>query len=955
VGDSGTTDPDRGLRVAAPHAQGMQVGTNNLMVNQFLAAAPPMAWPVLVGRAPLRADAFQERTDLRVAVERALTATVTQVVVGGGGTGKTQLAAAVFEQARRNGADAAVWVTASSRTGVLASYAQAYAATHAGAGTGDTERDAAAFLAWLATTDRSWIVVLDDVADPGDLARLWPTGSGRVLVTTRRRDAAMAARGPVVDVGGFSPEESLDYLTAKLTPATGVPVGALSEAAELAAELGYLPLALAQAASVIVNDAITCAAYRVLLADVSNSLADLFPAEPGASGDEYDQTLAGTWSLAADRADALAPVGLARPLLHIAAVLDANGIPESVFTGRAVRTYLRGEWRTPAAIPVVDDAGVSVVEARRALRNLHRLSLASHDPNDSVRSVRIHALAQRSAVEGLAPDRLTAVVRVAADALSEAWPDIEREPGVGQVLRANTSALARRDPAAMVRPAAHPVLFRTGRSLGETGLVTEAVAHFQALFTDCLRQLGPDHPDALSAQYELAYWRGEAGDFAGAAAALVELLDARLRVLGPDHPDTLGTRAGVAYWRGHAGDPAGAAAATEQMLADSLRVLGPDHPINLSARHNLAHWLGQAGDPAAAVAAYEQLLTDQARALGPNHADTLDTRRNLAHWRGQAGDPAAAVKALEQVRVDYERVLGPDHPDTLHTRDNLARWRGQAGDPAGAAAAYEELFADRLRVHGPDHPHTLIARGQLAEWRGHAGDPVGAVAGYQEVLADQLRVLGPDHPHSLTTRYHLGSWLGDVHGATTAVAMLEELVRDRTRILGADHLDTLAAQLNLGDWRGRADDATGATTALQHVLTDTLRVLGPEHPQTLAVRHNLAYWRGHAGDIVGAIADFQQLLTDEIRILPSDHPETLEARAELADLQARSGDVVGAVAAYEQLLADRLRVLGPAHPATEATRADLVRWRTTVAPPDEDEPREAAHHRVRGLDPPANR
>jgi hypothetical protein len=39
-----------------------------------------------------------------------------------------------------------------------------------------------------------------------------------VLVTTRRRDAAMTGHGrAVVDVGVFRPEESVAYLTDKLT------------------------------------------------------------------------------------------------------------------------------------------------------------------------------------------------------------------------------------------------------------------------------------------------------------------------------------------------------------------------------------------------------------------------------------------------------------------------------------------------------------------------------------------------------------------------------------------------------------------------------------------------------------------------------------------------------------------------------------------------------------------
>lgn len=831
-------------RVEVSGGKGVYVGDYGTQVNVF---GPQVEWPVLVGRAPLRADAFQERLELRRAVEEMRSASRTGVaalvLAGDGGTGKTQLAAALFNSLRDGGADLAVWVSATSRSAVVDPYAQAHAATHPGAGGDDAERDALAFLAWLETTKRPWIVVLDDVTDPGELSRLWPAGpAGWVVVTTRRRDAALAARGPVVDVGVFSPQESLDYLTAKLGRAAGLPSGALTQAGELAADLGYLPLALAQAAAVIVNDAITCAAYRVLLTSHTRSLADLFPGDPSASGDEYGQTVAGTWSLAADRADAIDPVGLARPLLEMAAVLDPNGIPEAVLTGRAGCGYL-GRHHSGSGEATVSEAPVEAVDARRALRNLHRLSLVTHDPNDVLRSVRIHGLTQRWASETLDRNALADVVRAAADAVLEVWPDVEGHSGLGQVLRANATTLAGRNPVAVWGPAVHPVVFRAGRSLGEAGLVAEAMAYFQAAVDNCGRQLGSDHPDTLTARYELAYWRGEAGDFAGATRSQSELLADRLRILGPDHPDTLGTRASLAYWQGHAGDPAGAAAATKTVAADMVRVLGPNHTTTLSTRHNLADWQGRAGDPAGAAAAYTVLLTDSLRVLGPDHLDTLDTRRNLAYWRGQAGDPAAAAVALEQVLSDYSRVLGPDHPDTMHARDDLAYWRGQAGDPAGAAAAYETLLADRLRVLGPDHPGTLTTRHNLAQWRGLAGDAAAAAAGYEQLLADQMRILGPDHPYTLSTRHDLGAWQGDAHGAAAALRILEPLTADRLRVLGPDHPDTLATRHNLAYWQGKAGDAAGAVAALRQLLDDQVPLLGPDHPDTLAVRHNLAYWQ----------------------------------------------------------------------------------------------------------------
>jgi hypothetical protein len=704
---------------------------------------------VVVGRPPLRADAFQERPPLRDALAEGANAaggteTVAQVVTGDGGTGKTQLAAAAFTAALCV-VDVAVWITAGTRSDVLSAYAQTFAAVHAippPNDEGEAQRQAAQWLGWLATTRRRWLVVLDDVIDPAELRGLWPSGpGGRVIVTTRRRDAALLARGQVIDVNTFTRPESVAYLEAKLGKVTGMPAGVLDEAAALAGDLGDLPLALSHSAATIINDGITCADYRALLADGANRLADLLPADPG---EDYAHTVSGTWALARDRADRLPPAGLASPMLDVIAVLDPNGTPEAALTSAPVRAYLAG--------------GTSSAAARRAIRNLRRLSLVTHDPNDPVRSVRMHALAQRAGMEGLTPDATTRVIRVAADALTEVWPPVEAGTALGQALRANASVLIGRHPAALWRSTAHPLLFRMGCSLADSGLIAAAAGYFADLATDAARHLGADHPDTLRARHRLANTHGPAGDLDGARAAYRDLLADQARVLGPAHPDTLTTRADLGWWQGMSGDPRAAVTAFGALLADRTRVLGPDHRDTLNTRNSLARWQGEADDLAGAIETFENLLRDELRLLGAEHPDTLTTRNNLAHVRARAGDPAGAVAEIEQVLAGRIRLLGPDHPRTLTTRAHLARWRGEAGDPAGAAAAFEAVLADELRVLGPDHPRTLTTRARLARWRGKAGDPPGAVMALEDVLADRCRVLGEQHPDTSETRRELDHW-----------------------------------------------------------------------------------------------------------------------------------------------------------------------------------------------------
>jgi hypothetical protein len=752
-----------------------------------------------IGAVPGEAQCFQHR-DLLTEVDAALsgggTAIVSQVLTGLGGVGKTQLAAALARQFIDSASlDVLVWVTAQTRDAVVSAYARA-ARELLGADKTDTEAAAQAFVEWLSATTGQWLIVFDDLADPDHLTGLWPprSVSGRVVVTTRRRDDALTSHGRMLAVGVFTPEQAHSYLTEKF----GTEIERLVEADQLAADVGYLPLMLGQAAAFIADQHITCADYRRRLSQ-AKTLVDVVP-EPGAGPDDYRLPVAAALLLSVGVADELRPAGLARPLLAMLSLLDPNAIPAEVVTAAATATYLTQHRANAAgsADPVIAE------QARDALMCLARLNLVdlAADENNAAQYIRVHGLVQRATRDQTEAKLIDAAALAAADALVEAWPNVERDAALAVQLRSNAAALQTHAEDRLWAPDAHVLLFRLGESFGQAGLVTAAINHFEQLRDAAESRLGPDHPYTLNTRNSIARWRGEAGDPAGAADALQALLADYLRVLGPDHPATLNIRNSLTYAQGLAGDPAGAAAAVEALLADYVQVLGANHPDTLAIRDNLARWRGEAGDPAGAADALQALLADRVWVLGPDHPGTLTTRGNLALWRGLAGDPAGAVAEYEIVLADYLRVLGPDHPDTLGIRHSLASLRGEAGDPTSAAHALQALLTDQLRVLGPDHPDTLATRDSLAYWRGEAGDPAAAAAEYEIVLADNLRILGPDHP------------------------------------------DTLATRDNLARRRFEAGDPAGAADALQALLTDYLRVVGPDHPATRTTRDNLAYAQG---------------------------------------------------------------------------------------------------------------
>ncbi|WP_330309912.1 MULTISPECIES: NB-ARC domain-containing protein [unclassified Streptomyces] len=350
----------------APHAPAHLSGTGNAtaansaiantghlsigtLALQQRASQEPAPWPHQVGVIPSAARSFQQRAEadrLRTTVQHGGTAVLTQLLTGMGGVGKTQLAAdyaraAWNDTSTADGLDVLVWITASARSPIVTGYAQA-GVELCRADPGDPEQAASSFLAWLTPKAEAepcrWLIVLDDVADPADLRGLWPPVSphGRTLVTTRRRDAALVGPGRhTIEVGLFTQEEALTYLTTSLTGRDE----SADELTALADDLGHLPLALAQASAYLIDTGETVADYRDLLADRTAALADT---APDALPDEQALPLAAAWSLSIDRADTLRPAGLARPMLHLAALLDANGIPEWAFCEPSGGTTLAG-------------------------------------------------------------------------------------------------------------------------------------------------------------------------------------------------------------------------------------------------------------------------------------------------------------------------------------------------------------------------------------------------------------------------------------------------------------------------------------------------------------------------------------------------------------------------------------------------------------------------------------
>ncbi|MFJ8787296.1 tetratricopeptide repeat protein [Streptomyces sp. NPDC102476] len=873
-------------------------------------AAPRSAvvWPVRVGTVPTLASAFQPRPNLQKVIEQArakdTAATLTQVLSGGGGVGKSQLAAACAHQALAAGTELVVWVNAAETEQVVTGYAAAAHRVQApGTAGGDAEIDARAFLDWLAVSSRSWLVVLDDLTDLEGIGPWWPPpspgGDGRVLATTRRREALLTGgRRAVIDIGAYTSAEAVTYLSERFTD-TDVPHLLDQQAEALAEALGRLPLALGHAAAYMINEDMPCASYLQSFTDRQSRLDALLP--PGADTEGYGRQVTATLLLALDVVQRCDPVGLAAPVIRLAALLDAAGHPQSLWADAAVTDYLTAHHTPPpssSATPQPTD--VTAQQARAALRLLHRYGLLTCDSRNGPRAVRLHALTARAAREATPAPQAPAAVKAAADALAAIWPEADHaEPDLCTVLRANTDTLASHGADLLWRPDGHPVLYRAGVSLIATGLYAAAVTHWHHLVINAERLLGDEHPDTLNARINLASSYRQVGR-TSEAIALAELVLADCeRLLDDEHPGTSTARGNLAssYWQ--AGRTSEAITLLERVVADYGRLLGDEHPSTLTARGNLASSYWHAGRTSEALTLELHVLADCERLLGDEHPNTLAARANLAYSYRQAGRTSEAITLLEQVVADSERLLGDEHPNTLAARANLALSYRQAGRTSEAITLLEQVVADRERLLGDEHPNTLAARGNLALSYRRAGHTSEAITLEERVLADRERLLGDEHPDTPGARANLAYSYSQAGRTSEAITLLEQVVADSERLLGDEHPNTLAARTNLAACYWQAGRTSEAITLEERVLADRERLLGDEHPDTLAARTNLAasYWQVERTS--EAITLLERVVADSERLLGDEHSNTLAARANLAASYRCSGQSPNTTASTE--------------------------------------------------------
>jgi tetratricopeptide (TPR) repeat protein len=621
-----------------------------------------------------RNEAFTGREQLLTDLRADLLKKGKQALFGLGGVGKTQIAVE-YAYRHRDEYTAVLWCFAGTQQSVRGGYAAIAALLDLPEKESQEQAKVTeAVKSWL-EQNTGWLLVLDNADDPAMVKPFLPQGStGHLLLTSRAYSFQKIGLVSPREVNVLSPDEACEFLLRR----TGKGPTEKSEAAALAKEVGYLPLALEQAAAYIAE---TGASFKNYLAGFKTQRLKVLEKQgPVLGNDEKDQqkrTVATGWAL--NFADVEKNSPASAELLRLSAFLAPEAIPLELLEKGAAKLpeHLAAKLAEAAEDSLVLD---------ELLKPLLRFSLIRRD--DEKRVYSIHPLVQEVVRDGLSKEEQKAWAERAVRIVNAGFPHVEFSnwPQCDRVLPHSLFCAGLIKLWDMEFAEAARLLNQAGYYLNQRAEYAQAEPLYRRALAIYEKALGPEHPDTALSLNNLAGLYRVQGRLKQAEPLLRRALAIRKKTSGPDHPDTAGSMNNLAVILKVQGRLEEAEPLYRRALRIDEKALGPEHRDTANGLNNLAELYRAQGRNQEAEPLLRRALAIKEKALGPEHPATARTLNNLAFLLDAQGKPAEAEPLCQRALAIYEKALGPEHPYTVVVRNNLIQFYRKQGRNAEADA-----------------------------------------------------------------------------------------------------------------------------------------------------------------------------------------------------------------------------------------------------------------------------
>ncbi|KAG9249104.1 hypothetical protein BJ878DRAFT_151483 [Calycina marina] len=684
------------------------------------------------------------------------------VIYGLGGSGKTQFCLRFSEQHRSN-YWGIFWIDASTRANAEACYASL--GLEAGKG--------ATFLAgkfWLSQCIEPWLLIIDNADETAmDIPDFIPAGSGgHILISTRNPNVRDYGNVVPLQFSGMDPEDGIDLLLKSAYPLCQPNQGEPQRrnlASRIAAELGYLAIALDQAGHTIRRNIYTIEKY---LQSYLRYRHRLLSSHSQILDSEADVIT--TWEIPfckIEQRPIMANVDAAT-LVHVFAFLHHESISEDIFHASWISSSIEEADATlPSLLRLSSrDYEIGQTRLRHAINVLCDHSIVDHDAER--KTCTLHPVVHRWARSRLAQRHedafwLDCAVQLLNRCIS---PHLEASgykfrrsmlPHIDsciELLRSKDTAF----PGSL--KVANQVE-RFASLYAENGQWNQAVRLQKEITHYRLQILGKSHKDTLRSQRAISISLWNLFHIKEVIEVQRSLLSHRwwsrpnptewTHFLKPIHVDYCIALDDLTQSLWLAGHRVLSQRAGERALSGLLERLGPDDPLTLTAMFNLGRTYHHIGQVDRSHGLLVMVLKKRRAFFGPDHPETLMARNELGmNLLARKRHLAAAEQLVVKVIEARKRILGEEHAYTLWSVNDLSKILCERGRPAEAVFRLESIIPVVQRTLGGDHVGMNMTKGNLA--RAHIKCQRWSDAEF--VLSQMLDHIKDDHP----------DWFETMHG-----------------------------------------------------------------------------------------------------------------------------------------------------------------------------------------------
>lgn len=704
---------------------------------------------------------------------------------GLGGVGKTQTALA-YVYAHKSDYDAIYWITGVNQASLLSGYQDI--AKRAGLMKWTTaispSEIAKNVLSWLRAQE-NWLLVIDNVDDVSSVDGYLPDRAvgKHTLITTRNTNYyEIPAEGLEIGVLDPNDAERLLLIRSKYSSKAD-PEKIQAEAAEIVNKLGYLALAIEQAAAYI-----------------RETSKDIFKFLPSYQSDrkkhhariprgnwQYSKAVATTWYLSFQQVEQ--NNGGASELLRLISFLNPDGI---------LLEFLEvGKDGLPVGLrEIVEDMDLLY----EALSELERFSLIRREDENGEVRITIHRLVQYVIKDEMDEEQYSAMGQAAIDLCDRAFP--EHWEGEMRLLCrryqeqvvVTLSEVKGTKSSDLLR-----VLIRVAAFLHDDGKYTQAVELRQQIIDLSTMLNGLEHPDTLRAMGQLAETYRSHRRWGDALVLHEKVAEIAKKIWGEESLSTWAAMGDLAATYRSVGRRSEAVQLQEKVLEVRLKALGENHPETIRAMGNLGATYRNQKRLEDAVKLQEHVLETRAKKLGDSHPDTLSAMTNIAVTYRYQGERDRAARLEEKVVEVRTATLGLEHPFTLDAMANLAATYSAQKRWDDARQLQEKVREAREKVLGEEHPDTLWAMAYLAATYSALNRRDDALQLQEKVRDAREKVLGEEHPDTMWAMAYLAETYRNKGRLEEAIVLQEKVLEMKRRQFGNRHKETLTAMRKLRD------------------------------------------------------------------------------------------------------------------------------------------------------------